>query len=88
MSGLRHFNGLANMVVDCEGEGREKARGLVTTWKQSIVIDIKSQSLHHIDVEVTKIASEKKWQMSCLYGFPKGPNKLLTCELIQSLYIG
>ena len=44
-----------------------------------------SHSLHHIDIEVTKIDSGKKWHVIGINRY-KGPNKLLTCELIQGLH--
>ena len=58
----RHLYGLANMVVvDCEGGGREKSRGLMLMWKNDVIVTVLSFSLNHIDMEVEEVRSGKKW---------------------------
>lgn len=63
------------MAVDCHGEERERAGGLVLRWKNSLKVELKSPSLNHMDVVVIEIETEKIWRASGIYDFPEAARK-------------
>ena len=73
------------LVVDCVGDGKERAGGIILLGKNSLEIDIKSFSINHIDAVVTEIESGKVWRASSVYGYPETNRKLQTCDLMLKL---
>ena len=58
----RHLGGLANiLVIDCNGEGKERSGGIALMWKNSLTVELISSSQNHIDVGVTDVLNERKW---------------------------
>uniref|UniRef100_A0A803MV72 Zinc knuckle CX2CX4HX4C domain-containing protein n=1 Tax=Chenopodium quinoa TaxID=63459 RepID=A0A803MV72_CHEQI len=66
------------------GEGRKRSGGLALLWKDTVEVEIKSYSLHHIDSWV-KIPSMQGWRFTGVYGHPKAEKKKLTCEMLENL---
>ncbi|XLR34788.1 hypothetical protein S83_062688 [Arachis hypogaea] len=50
---IRNRGGMGNIAgIDCEGEGRSRAGGLAVMCDSSIVLEVSSMSLNHIDMRV------------------------------------
>lgn len=55
MEGVKRKLQFNNMVaVNCEGEGRRRSGGLALLWQDPILIQLRSFSINHIDVQVPK----------------------------------
>ncbi|XP_074326831.1 uncharacterized protein LOC141664773 [Apium graveolens] len=69
-----------NFVVDCVGRGG----GLAVMWKNTVVCNIGSSSLNHIDVEILR-DTVPHWRLTCFYGMPERDRRRESWDLIIHL---
>jgi hypothetical protein len=82
-SKLGFSNGL---VVDCSGNGRERAGGLALFWSEHLDITIKSYSLNHIHGQCVDVETNEKWDLTGFYGHPEEQNKRKTWQLVRQIF--
>lgn len=84
MASLQGIGGLGNLfLVGCSGAGRTIAGGLCLLWRDGILVDIVSASLHHILFMVTDSDNGSTAQILGIYCWPDDPNKWRTWELVK-----
>ncbi|XLR25102.1 hypothetical protein S83_053002 [Arachis hypogaea] len=83
---IRNRGGMGNIAgIDCEGEGRSRAGGLAVMWDSSIVLEVSSMSLNHIDMRVKAAEVGQQWRITGFYGNPDAANKKKSWDLLSSL---
>lgn len=60
--------------------------GLCLLWKREVNVRVISYSLNHIDSEIRW--ENKNWRFTGIYGFLEGNKKVLTWNLLRTLYNG
>uniref|UniRef100_A0A803LW55 Uncharacterized protein n=1 Tax=Chenopodium quinoa TaxID=63459 RepID=A0A803LW55_CHEQI len=61
-------------TVSCEGEGRKRSGEIALIWKDTLEVEVKSYSLHHIDLRV-KFPCKQGYRFTGIYGHPEAEKK-------------
>src|ERR1044072_465303 len=86
MNRLRGVGYLNNLIsVSCGDGGIGSGGGLAVMWKDSVKVDLLSNSKNHMDLRVSLLGDDRVWRLSCIYGYPEQSQKFLTCDLIHQL---
>ncbi|XP_058758387.1 uncharacterized protein LOC131631620 [Vicia villosa] len=75
----------SGISVDCRGEGRSRAGGLILLWRNIIQLKIMSYSANHIGGAIVDVVDNQDWFFHGVYGYPEETNKQHTWQLIQDL---
>ncbi|XP_057760091.1 uncharacterized protein LOC130980424 [Arachis stenosperma] len=83
---IRNRGRMGNIAgIDCEGDGRSRAGGLAVMWDSSIVLEVSSMSLNHIDMRVKVAEAGQQWRVTGFYGNSDAANKQKSWDLLSSL---
>jgi hypothetical protein len=73
-------------TIDCSISGGGRAGGLAIIWNHcTLSLNIINHDLNYIDCVITSPQNPLSWRATGLYGYPKGQDKFLTCQLINDL---
>lgn len=72
------YNGLA--VDSCGRSG-----GVALLWREDIVVELRSMSIHHVDVWVRDGLGGKEWRFTGFYGWPEVQKRHLSWKLLEEL---
>lgn len=75
---LTGYDGLA--VDSCGRSG-----GVALLWRKEIMVDLRSMSVHHIDVWVREGLGDVEWRFTGFYGWPEIQNRHLSWKLMEEL---
>ncbi|XP_074318151.1 uncharacterized protein LOC141654942 [Silene latifolia] len=73
------FNDYDGVEVDSVGQ----SGGLAFMWKNNVICNFRSSSVHHIDFDVT--LDNKTWRVTGFYGWPALSDRHLSWELLRIL---
>ncbi|KAL2928796.1 Gag polyprotein [Bienertia sinuspersici] len=77
-------NGNEPMEIEFPGEGRKRSGGMALLWNTTMMINIQTYSLNHIDVNVEN-NTQGRWRFTGIYGFPEDKNKQKTGQMLNNL---
>jgi hypothetical protein len=73
-------------TIDYSISGGGRAGGLAIIWNHcTLSVNIMNCDLNCIDCVITSQQHSISWRATGIYGFPKGQEKFLTCQLINDL---
>ncbi|KAL4596137.1 hypothetical protein ACB092_12G142600 [Castanea dentata] len=61
------------------------SRGLTLLWKDSLLVEVQTYSLRHIDAIITKDDDNKKWRFTGFYGHPETSKREESWKLLVNL---
>jgi hypothetical protein len=73
-------------TIDCSISGGGRAGGLVIIWNHcTLSLSIMNFDMNYIDCVISSPQHPNSWRATDIYGYPKGQNKFLTCQLINDI---
>lgn len=66
-------------------DSRGRLGSLALLWRKEIDIELKSMSLHHVDVMVRSGIGNEEWRCTGFYGWLEVHNRHLSWKLLETL---